>query len=499
MSQLCVVISGPTIDEAREQIAKASPFADLLEFRTDRFHFSFLESIADLKNSASLPVIFTLRKKSQGGEYSGDEQERLERLRQLAALQPAYLDLEWDLKDFFEEMSALSPETKLICSYHDFIRTPEDLPALLASMVHERVSVYKIATLAHSSVDAMRMLCFVREAQKSGVEIIGICMGEYGVATRILAPVFGCFLSYAPLAEENRTAPGQLTAETLVERYRYKQLNRETEVYCLIGDPITRSPGHIIHNFVLGRLGRNAVYVKINVKPDELHAFLEAAKTLDFRGMSVTMPLKEVVLRELSEASEDAGNIGAINTLLFSHQQISGINTDGVGALNAIEEYFSVKGKRLVILGAGGAAKAVAWEAKQRGAELVILNRTLEKARSLAQDLDCAFGELGDFSSVATVGYDVLIDCTSLGMSSEKGSFPIDCSHMLSRRLVMDIIPGNQGSVFLEAAQKKDCQIIRGHQMLKHQAIKQAVAWYGDEVDEPRLKQLFEEAFTKIL
>lgn len=494
-TQLCVVICGPTINEAREQVKKASARADILEFRIDQFHFANLGSIASIKDSTHLPVIFTLRKRSQGGEFSGDEQERLQMIKKLIALRPAYIDLEYDLRDYYDEIMAMSPETKLICSYHDFEHNLKDFHSLLEIMRHGAVAIYKIAAIAYSTIDALRMLKFIRDTRKKGIQIVGISIGDYGLPTRVLGPIFGSAITYAAVSDNHKTAPGQLTVEELLQRYHYKKLNQETEIYGLLGDPVVKSPSHITHNYVLGKLGRNAVYVKFNVKPSDLHEFIEFSKKLNFRGLSVTMPLKEIVIRELGERSQDAIDIGAINTLKIKNKIVTGTNTDGVGALNAIENLIQVKGKRLVILGAGGAAKAIAWEAKQRGANIVILNRTVEKAVELASKLDGIAGGLDDFYNVCKEGYDILINCTSLGMFSEKAQFPLDCSYMLHKRVVMDVIPGNKDTCFLQEARKKECQIIYGQEMLKHQAIKQAVAWYGDEVDEKRIIQLFNEAF----
>lgn len=498
-TQLCVVICGPTINEAREQVRKASVRADILEFRIDQFHFAHLESIASIKESTHLPVIFTLRKRSQGGEYSGDEQERLEMIKELAALKPEYIDLEYDLRDHFNEILCISPDTKLISSFHDFEHNLKNLHSLLEVMRHEAVSIYKIASVAYTTNDALRMLRFIRETRKQGIKIIGISIGEYGLATRVLGPVYGNAITYAAVSDNHKTAPGQLTVDELVQRYHYRKLNHETEVYGLVGDPVVRSPSHITHNYVFGKLGRNAVYVKFNVTPAELHEFMEMAKRLGFSGLSITMPLKEIVIRELGEQSEDAQKIGAINTLKIKNKIVTGTNTDGVGALNAIEKITSVKGKRMVILGAGGAAKAIAWEAKQRGATLVILNRTLERAVELARNLGGTAGGLNDFYNIAKEGYDILINCTSLGMYSEKSSLPLDCSHMLPHKVVLDVIPGNKDTCFLKEARKKECRIIYGHEMLKHQAIKQAMAWYGEDVNEERLQKLFDDAFKLAL
>lgn len=497
-SLFCIVINGPTLNEAREQIRRGSAKADLLEFRLDQFAFSHIEAIAHLKNAASVPVIFTIRKRSHGGEYRGDEQQRLEEIRRLLTLSPEYLDLEFDVSlDFFEEIESQYPQINVICSFHDFEQTPKDLQAVFEMMKIRDHWIYKIATMANSTLDAMRILRFVKENSRKGFQIIAIGMGENGKITRILGPIFGSVIVFSSLTNENVSAPGQLNYDELVKQYHLKKHSKDTLVLGLIGDPINKSPSHFTHNYAIKLLGLNAVYVKFCVSPQELSDFLELAKKLNFSGFSVTMPLKELIINYLQK-SEVGREIGAINTLRMVQKNFEGINTDGIGAIDAIEEIIQVKDKKLVILGAGGAARAIAWEAVKRGAQVVILNRTIEKAEKIANELQCQFGSLNDFPAIAAKGYDVLINSTSVGMYSEKTRLPIDCSHMLENKIALDVIPGWVETPFLHEAKNKHCFIIYGNQMLMNQAIEQFHFWFGNSIDKEKIREALKEGFNNI-
>ncbi|MEC7840091.1 MAG: shikimate dehydrogenase [Chlamydiota bacterium] len=495
-AMLCAVICGPSLNEAREQVRKSSSRVDMVEFRIDQFEFDQVEAIAHLKEASSVPVIFTLRKRSHGGEYRGDEEERLDDIRKLLEIKPEYLDLEYDVDyAFYEEVNLISSETSLISSFHDFEQTPKDLQSIFDYMKHLPATIYKFSTMANSSLDALRMLRLVKENVKKGYAISGVCMGEYGSSTRIMGPVVGSAITFSAINRELATAPGQITVNELINQYHFKKLNRETSLLGLIGDPVNKSPSHHTHNHAIRSLGLNAVYVKFNVLQHELKEFLDLAKKLNFMGFSVTMPLKGSVIAELSEASDDAVNIGAINSIQFNQKKMFGCNTDGKGALDALEEYESVQGKTVIVLGAGGAAKAISWEAIKRGAKVVILNRTQEKAEELAQHLGCECGSLNDFSHFASLGYDFLVNSTSVGLYSEKSRLAIDLSSLLPEKVVLDVIPSFEDTAFLHEARNKKCRIVFGNEMLMNQAIEQFIYWFGNEVDREDVKKSFNEAF----
>lgn len=495
---MCVIISGPTLHEAREQVRKGSSKAKLLEFRLDQFQFTQPEAVQHLMESTTLPIIFTLRRRAHGGEFSGTRLEHFTRVKALAKLRPAYFDLEYDIEiDIFNEVREISPKTQMICSYHDFGHTPKDLVALLEFMQEKQADVYKIATMANSSLDMMRMMRFLKDKVRKGVRLVVVALGDRGVASRILGPVYGNEIHYAILSEALKVAPGQLTVDVLLNQYKIDKFNSETKVLGLIGDPVSYSLSHQTHNRAIHDLGLNAVYVKCQVNDDELHEFLEYAKKLEFHGLSVTMPLKESVMEECTILSDNSREIGAVNTLLFKNKELIGDNTDAKGAVDIIEERLAVAGKHIVIIGAGGTTKAIAHEAHKRGARITILNRTFEKAAAIATAVDGDSGALEDFGSVARKGYDILVNCTPFGMVADRAKVPIDYAAMLPGRVVLDVVVTEKLSPFLAEARALDCEVIPGIEMFVQQAIEQFVIWFHDDVDRGSIIAVFKKILVK--
>ena len=359
---LVISVQG-NFEQARQAIRAAQKEGEVIEFRLDLMEKMDLPHLSKLKKESQLPVIFTLRKKSHGGKFEGSEREREEMLLEWMTLKPDYIDLEYDS----EFAGAIDPSIAIISSYHNFEKTPEDLEEILQKMDRFSPKIYKIATMARSSLDALRMLIFVKKHNN----VAGMCMGEKGEVTRILAPIVGSPLTYASLG--NKTAPGQFDASELSKIYHFHWLNRHTTIYALIGDPVDKSIGHLCHNKVFEALKKNAVYVKLALKPKEIGEFFSLINDLPFLGFSVTMPLKEKVAPYLKAIDSQAKAIGAMNTLLKKEGEWFGMNTDGAGALDALEKREKVAEKTILILGAGGAAKAIAVEAAARGAKVAEL------------------------------------------------------------------------------------------------------------------------------
>jgi 3-dehydroquinate dehydratase/shikimate dehydrogenase len=474
---LFVSIPGPTLASAADAI-QMSGEANGVELRLDLFQSLDLTAIHELMQKSTLPVMLTLRRKDQGGGFSGTEEKRLDLLEQLCALQPAYVDLEWDIspayrKKLFEKF----PSIQFLSSYHDFERTP-DLEALLNKMRTPHTHYYKIATTAQSTLDALRMLLFIQEKKRLGVAMIGMSMGERGVVTRILGPIFGNAWTYATLNAEAKTASGQLTLDSLLHIYRYRALNPGTAIYALIGDPVDKSAGHIVHNAVMEKLKIDAVYVKMVLDKEELAPFFSFVKSMPFEGLSVTMPLKEAVLPFLDEQEEDVKTIGSSNTLLLKKGRALGFNTDGKGALDAIEAKGKVKGKRLVVLGSGGTAKAIVFEALRRGANVCVINRSAEKAKELAHALGCQGGGV----DLLPKTYDLLINCTPEAFLSS----------IIPGSLVMDCVYVPKNTPFLLAAAAQGCSLVYGCEMFINQAVAQCLIWYGKKYNQILIKETIE-------
>lgn len=329
-----------------------------------------------------------------------------------------------------------------VSTYHNFEETPEDLEAILASL--PPADFYKIACMARSTLDSLRMLVFARKYP----HVLGLCMGPLGQITRILSPIVSNPFSFA-----GNAAPGQLLAKDLVEVYNYHQLSPSTKIYGLIGNLVDQSIGHILHNQIYRERGFNAVYVKMPLLEEELPEFFRLAKELGIQGLSVTIPYKEKVFDFVDVVDPKADAIGAINTLTFEGGKVFGENTDCTGALDAIEAKFRVHGKICAILGAGGSAKAIAYEAKLRGAEVKILSRR--------------YGNLDQIPE-----YDVLINTTPVEV-------PIDLSQLQPNKVVMDITVRHKNSPLMRRAKELGSLLIFGQEMWDHQAEGQLRRWFN--------------------
>lgn len=440
---LCATIKNAHVEE----IERANRLADLIEFRLDLFSSS---QLACLRNLATKPVIFKL---------DSPDFEKL-------GLLPDYVDLPWEIEAAcFEEIALRFPSIKRICSYHNFQETG-DLDVILKQMQSKPADMYKIATFARSTLDALRMLLFVK---KSGC--LGLCMGAEGRITRILARYVGAPWMYAPLSIESQTASGQILLEELKQIYHADRLTCATKLYGLIGDPVDKSVGHIMHNEAFRRIGLNGVYVKMRLTEEEVEEGLSLMEQLGFKGLSVTMPLKETVRRTL-----DRSCASSINTIAFRSAMRWGWNTDGEAVLDLLEAKRVVRGAKIALIGAGGVAQGIAAEAKKRGCELVIANRDETRAKNLARTVGGKAFALAHFDQLASEGYDILVNCTSVGMQAEE-ALPVDPSLLLEKRLVMDVISNPRHTLFLQAAIDKGCTVIDGMEMFVLQAKLQHKLW----------------------
>lgn len=464
---LCVPIVGPTRQDLKRQIAaaEATKGVHLLEFRADLWdELYYPHSI--------LPVILTLR---------GKQPEA----KRLLASSPAYIDLMHDTPlSFVEEIGREFPQVKRIISYHNYERTPEDLSVVLQQMRSLPAELYKIVCLATSSSDALRMVAL---SQKEP-DLLAISMGERGQITRLLARPW----SFAPLVCQEASALGQLTVEELYTIYGRDSLVEAPALYGLIGNPVTKSLSHLTHNRLMQKLGLSARYGKMVVDPEELPHFLRLAREVGWRGLSVTIPLKELVLPHLDEIDERARAIGAVNTILFSEGHLVGYNTDAAAALDAIESRFAVAGRRMVILGAGGAARAILYEAQQRGAEIVVLNRTAERAKSLAAERGIAYGTLDSLKQECLRGYDILVNATPDPM-------PVPEGQILPGSLVMETKTNPKMNPFLESAVARGCQIVYGYEMFVNQAVGQFALWFPGRAETAVMRRILEQEVVKHL
>jgi 3-dehydroquinate dehydratase/shikimate dehydrogenase len=428
------------------EIDQILPLADLIELRLDHF---------DIQKKPLFPSIFTLRKKEQGGLYHFSEEERLAKIERLLELGPEYCDIEADTDPLFiERIAKKFPKVRLIGSYHDFKETPQDLDAVLAKMKNPHFAIYKIALKANSTADMLRLMLFAKGVK---VPLSVMSMGPFGKPSRVIAPIVGSVLDYSGINEE--TTLHRYSLKTLLELYHYRKLSRDTLIYSLIGDPVEQSPGPAFHN---PRFERNAVYIAMSIKENEAAPCLELIRKLPFGGLSVTIPLKEIVVSDMDEVSPIAKAIGAVNTVTLQNGKMRGTNTDAPGALNAIEKHTSVKEKQIALLGAGGTARAIAFEAKKRGAYVSVFNRTPSRAKE--------FGYEGyPLEALQTHPYDILINTLP-----PKSSF---IPPLIPHKTVMDVVYDPKETPLLTAAKKLGCLCVYGEEMFIEQALLQQKEW----------------------
>lgn len=442
---------------------------DLIEVRLDLIQSFTIEKVQQYLKDEPRPVILTLRSASQGGAFKGTEEERLSLLKKLAALQPEYIDIEEDVpQGFFDNLKKQHPSLKVIVSSHDFkgneaftigekLKKLEEMPG----------DLFKIAVKCSDIIDTLKMMVWLKKQARK--DIIAIPMGEAASVGRILSLFCGSPFTYAK-EEDNETAPGQLNYSELKKYLGFKN----PHLYGLIGDPVSLSIGHIVHNTIMQKGDLASVYVKMKVQKDHLSEFFAIIKELEFKGLSVTTPLKEAVIPHLESLDHEAENIGAVNTINFVDTSI-GYNTDGIGALNALERHINISGQRILILGAGGAAKAIAFEAKKRGAEVSIANRTESKGKILAESLGVNFLPLPSATKFL-----VVINCVSdplFTYSQTVGDFAMDI------KTVPKLTP------FLTEAKKQGSQLIFGYEMFIEQAKQQAKIWFPDFNNEKFFEQ----------
>jgi len=268
-------------------------------------------------------------------------------------------------------------------------------------------------------------------------------------------------------------------------------INADTKICCLIGDPVEHSLSPLIHNAGYQALGINYAYVSFRVS--DIKRAIEGIRGLGIRGASVTIPHKIKALKYLDKIDPPAEKIGAINTIVNDDGVLTGYNTDGDGALQALEEVATLKGKKVVLIGGGGAALAIACGLKAKGVKVVVLNRTEEKAGKLAEKVNAeGSGGLNKLSEISSA--DILINATSVGMWPKTGQSIIPKDLLHNRLTVFDIVYNPRETRLLAEARERGCAIVYGYKMLLYQAVKQFELFTGLKAPLPAMESALTQA-----
>jgi 3-dehydroquinate dehydratase/shikimate dehydrogenase len=283
----------------------------------------------------------------------------------------------------------------------------------------------------------------------------------------------GSAFTFAALSPEEQTAPGQVTAQDLRSVYRIEQVDVATRVYGVAGDPVSHSLSPIIMNTALRRENVNAVYLALHAKT--LKDLLTCVREIPIHGLSITMPYKEAILQYLDNTDSHTTKIGACNTIVRAQDgKLYGFNTDTAGVVRPLEQRIALEGARILVLGAGGAARAAVFGLKERGCEVFILNRTPAPAQKLARQAKARTIKRQDLRKLA---FDVIVNATPVGMSNSSES-PLN-ENEINAKYAFDMVYDPAETRFLKTAKARGAQIIPGIEMFVHQAARQFEIWTG--------------------
>ena len=470
---ICLTLSGPTILDNLKALADNKDYVDICELRLDLLSPSEVAKAADFPSMVDIPVILTLRRVSDGGECTLQEKARRSLLIDTMKNGGfSYVDIEDDVKKSDVEEAAHSLGMKVIRSYHDF----EGVPADIFSRVHSLASrgdVAKIAVTPHNTADVMTLFRINEELKDVPKIIIG--MGEWGVATRILYKKMGSILTFG--SNGKAVAPGMISARELKLLYRADQLNDNTGIYGIVGNPVMHSLSPQIHNPGFHKIHYNAVYVPF--LSESIRSFLTLAEMLRMRGFSVTVPFKVDVVKYLGNITREVKQIGSCNTVVRVPNMWKGTNTDYYGFIHPIEkEIDDGRIKSALVIGAGGAAKAIVWALKMRNVKVMIVNRTKSKADELARLYGVGSDSL-DNISLYEGKVDLVVQATNMGLHPYEDVNPAENFHFSSKEIAYDIVYKPKYTKFLLAAEKAGCSLKFGWDMLMEQGKLQFESFTG--------------------
>ena len=451
--------------------------ASLVELRLDYINGDV--NLRRLVADRPCPAIISCRRTVDGGKYAGSEEQRQLLLRTAIAEGVEYVDLEDDVAASIKRFG----HTKRIISVHDFRKTPDNLDEIHRRLCGLDPDILKICTMANHPHDNLRML---ELARRSKVPTIGLCMGDIGIPTRILAGKFGAPFTYATFHHERVLAPGQLSFQQMTETYHYDQIDADTEVYGVVADPVGHSLSPLLHNVAFRHFKLNKVYIPIRVPREDLARFIDDAGRLDIRGLSVTIPHKEEVVKKLTEADGAVRGIGAANTVIFDGKKRQGFNTDCRAAMDSLEAAIGgageveqkIKGKTALVLGAGGVGKAVVYGLTRRGANVVVSDGVARQALTLAQRFSCRSVEWSARHSIAA---DLLFNCTPVGMHPNVDETPFEKHHLRPSMVVFDAVYNPENTLLVKDARSRNCTVVTGVDMFVRQACRQFELFTGKE------------------
>jgi 3-dehydroquinate dehydratase/shikimate dehydrogenase len=496
IGKLCVAIIGSSPHEMIEKATEVLKESTFLEFRLDYLAkpAAALPALKQfLAENGAATVIATCRLKDNGGRFDGSKNAELEILLKAAEAGFHLIDLE------LESMEKLPKNTMhqlreagaaVIISYHDFHAT-KDLEAIYQRIKPFAPDFIKIVPTAKTLSDNLTLMRFLERVEdETNSSVVGICMGESGIISRVLGLRAGSAFTFAAASQGEETAPGQIAARTLIETYRIDQVDAATKIYGVAGNPVRSSLSPLMMNTAFRRETVNAVYLGLQTSKAE--DLFKLAREVPIQGLSITMPLKRDVIPLLERTDALSAKIGAVNTILRAQDgKFYGFNTDVAGIIAPLERRLSLKGAKVLVLGAGGAARAAVFGCCDKGAEVFILNRTHETAQKLARQ---SGAKAIRREVLAKTPFDVIINATPVGMGKPAAggsaksapASPLEESE-INARYVFDLVYNPIETPLLRLARQKGIAVITGVEMFVQQGARQFEIWTGKPAPEEEM------------
>ena len=483
VARICAVVAEASAREAAVRIRRALRETPTVELRLDWLKNDserrrFLAWLRRNRPSRAV-LIATCRRREGGGLLAGSVDDELRWLAQAGDAGCLWCDLEVETVRKLPRNSSrkYSLPRRILLSVHDFRRMPPLDPALEARW-RGQVDAIKVAGAARTIADSARLLRFAARTRNC----VAVPMGEVGLPARLLALREGSALAYAPVSVA--TAPGQVSLQEMKHLYRAHALNRQTQVYGVIGDPIAHSLSPLLHN--TGFIARRTNAVCLPFLVENMRDFLKAAPDFGLRGFSVTLPHKQSILRHLQDCDALSAAIGAVNTVVIRRDgSLYGCNTDYVAVLHALEKKLRLAKSRVLILGAGGSARAAAFALMRAGAAVWICARRTAAARDLAR---AAGAEVVPHRALKTESFDAILNATPVGMHPDTAISPLQPAE-LHCRIVMDLIYRPERTKLLRIAAQKRIATVSGVEMFLAQGLAQWELWMKRRAPEKAMRR----------
>lgn len=503
--KICVSVCAETADQMIAKIRRAGPLADVIEVRFDCLDPAEVQKTVDALPKVNSTYLLTFRPQGQGGRREIAFSERLEFWESISSLQSQGFIIDIEAEPEIASAVATNRSPRVV-SHHNIDGDVADTDAVLDAMRVFEAEVYKIAITAADATAAIALWRSFEKAAATAEQVIPIAMGEAGKWTRILGLAHGAYMTYASLDKGEETAGGQITAKELIEVYRVKELDQDTAVYGVIGDPVSSSLSPYLHNAGFAATGLNAAFLPLQVKDlDEFVRRLVAPGTreieLNFAGFSVTMPHKQAIIKHLDEIDVVAEKIRAVNTVRIENGKLLGYNTDAHGFLTPLNARgIELKRTKVAILGAGGAARACVYALESEGADVTIFARDAQKARAIVSETGVTVRSLSfcqtDESEMSD--FDIVVNATPLGMKGEfENASPLTANHLKGVKFVYDLVTRSGDTPLIAAAKKAGAATINGVEMLISQGLRQFEIWTGREAPTAVMRQSVADRLAK--